>query len=56
MTDEWRVANRRNNVIKVLKEAEIVSKEQATEIIELVTHAMNPSMQVVRYWFIKLYA
>lgn len=47
MTDEWRDDNKRNAIIEVLNEAEIVSEEQTTRIITLVTDAIFPPAQVV---------
>jgi hypothetical protein len=46
MKDEWRDADKHNAIIVVLKQAEIVSDEQATKIITLVTDAMFPPAQV----------
>jgi hypothetical protein len=44
MTEEWRDANKHNDIIEALKDAQIVSEEQATRIIALVTDAMFPAV------------
>jgi hypothetical protein len=46
MIEEWRDADKRNAIIAVLKDAEIVSEEQATKIVTLVTDAMFEPAQV----------
>lgn len=50
MTEEWRDASKCNNIIEALKVAQIVSEEQATKILSLVSDAMFPTYvaQVLR--------